>query len=133
MKGIPSVSGPCDGNLGTSPSSLCPSRRVHISSVTLEHLNGSYKVEPGDGQSRDSYLKEHRVVTFLVVNPKVRQDFTTQQVPHWELGWFPGGGGGGGDPNCSCGKTFNSLLETAAPPQQKPLTIEYVLDLSCFR
>uniref|UniRef100_A0A674NSL6 Adenylate cyclase type 2 n=1 Tax=Takifugu rubripes TaxID=31033 RepID=A0A674NSL6_TAKRU len=44
--------------------------RVHISSVTLEHLNGSYKVEPGDGQSRDSYLKEHRVVTFLVVNPK---------------------------------------------------------------
>lgn len=50
------------------PSSL---RRVHISSVTLEHLKGSYKVEPGDGQSRDSYLKEHGVVTYLVVNPKV--------------------------------------------------------------
>lgn len=50
-----------------------PPRRVHISSVTLEHLNGSYKVEPGDGQSRDSYLKEHGVVTFLVVNPKVRR------------------------------------------------------------
>ncbi|TNM93279.1 hypothetical protein fugu_018681 [Takifugu bimaculatus] len=47
--------------------------RVHISSVTLEHLNGSYKVEPGDGQSRDSYLKEHRVVTFLVVNPKTER------------------------------------------------------------
>uniref|UniRef100_A0A8C4E489 Adenylate cyclase type 2 n=1 Tax=Dicentrarchus labrax TaxID=13489 RepID=A0A8C4E489_DICLA len=44
--------------------------RVHISSVTLEHLKGSYKVEPGDGQSRDSYLKEHGVVTFLVINPK---------------------------------------------------------------
>uniref|UniRef100_A0A3Q2TI87 Adenylate cyclase type 2 n=1 Tax=Fundulus heteroclitus TaxID=8078 RepID=A0A3Q2TI87_FUNHE len=44
--------------------------RVHISSVTLEHLNGSYKVEPGDGQSRDSYLKEHNVVTYLVINPK---------------------------------------------------------------
>lgn len=41
--------------------------------MTLEHLNGSYKVEPGDGQSRDSYLKEHSVVTFLVVNPKVRR------------------------------------------------------------
>lgn len=41
--------------------------------MTLEHLNGSYKVEPGDGQSRDSYLKEHGVVTFLVVNPKVRR------------------------------------------------------------
>uniref|UniRef100_A0A3Q2QWL2 adenylate cyclase n=1 Tax=Fundulus heteroclitus TaxID=8078 RepID=A0A3Q2QWL2_FUNHE len=45
--------------------------RVHISSVTLEHLNGSYKVEPGDGQSRDSYLKEHNVVTYLVINPKL--------------------------------------------------------------
>uniref|UniRef100_A0A3Q4M4D7 Adenylate cyclase type 2 n=1 Tax=Neolamprologus brichardi TaxID=32507 RepID=A0A3Q4M4D7_NEOBR len=44
--------------------------RVHISSVTLEHLKGSYKVEPGDGQTRDSYLKEHNVVTFLVINPK---------------------------------------------------------------
>lgn len=47
------------------------SRRVHISSVTLEHLNGSYKVEAGNGQSRDSYLKEHGVVTYLVINPKV--------------------------------------------------------------
>uniref|UniRef100_A0A672ZS92 adenylate cyclase n=1 Tax=Sphaeramia orbicularis TaxID=375764 RepID=A0A672ZS92_9TELE len=46
--------------------------RVHISSVTLEHLKGSYKVEPGNGQSRDSYLKEHGVVTYLVINPKVR-------------------------------------------------------------
>uniref|UniRef100_A0A8C6S8B8 Adenylate cyclase type 2 n=1 Tax=Neogobius melanostomus TaxID=47308 RepID=A0A8C6S8B8_9GOBI len=44
--------------------------RVHISSMTLEHLNGSYKVEPGNGQSRDSYLKEHGVVTYLVINPK---------------------------------------------------------------
>uniref|UniRef100_A0A8C7YKR7 Adenylate cyclase type 2 n=1 Tax=Oryzias sinensis TaxID=183150 RepID=A0A8C7YKR7_9TELE len=44
--------------------------RVHISSVTLEHLNGSYKVEPGDGQTRDCYLKEHGVVTYLVINPK---------------------------------------------------------------
>lgn len=50
---------------------VCLRRRVHISSVTLEHLKGSYKVEPGDGQSRDSYLKEHGVVTFLVINPKV--------------------------------------------------------------
>ncbi|XP_013862717.1 adenylate cyclase type 2b isoform X4 [Austrofundulus limnaeus] len=47
--------------------------RVHISSVTLEHLKGSYKVEPGDGQSRDSYLKEHNVVTYLVINPKTER------------------------------------------------------------
>ncbi|CAL8371742.1 unnamed protein product [Boreogadus saida] len=44
--------------------------RVHISEVTLEHLDGSYKVEPGDGPIRDAYLKEHGVVTYLVVNPK---------------------------------------------------------------
>ncbi|XP_027892115.1 adenylate cyclase type 2b isoform X3 [Xiphophorus couchianus] len=48
-------------------------KRVHISSVTLEHLKGSYKVEPGDGQSRDSYLKEHNVVTYLVINPKMER------------------------------------------------------------
>uniref|UniRef100_A0A3B4TA80 Adenylate cyclase type 2 n=1 Tax=Seriola dumerili TaxID=41447 RepID=A0A3B4TA80_SERDU len=47
--------------------------RVHISSVTLEHLKGSYKVEPGDGQTRDSYLKEHGVVTYLVINPKTER------------------------------------------------------------
>uniref|UniRef100_A0A3B3C545 Adenylate cyclase type 2 n=1 Tax=Oryzias melastigma TaxID=30732 RepID=A0A3B3C545_ORYME len=47
--------------------------RVHISSVTLEHLKGSYKVEPGHGQTRDSYLKEHGVVTYLVINPKMER------------------------------------------------------------
>jgi len=49
------------------------SRRVHISSVTLEHLNGAYKVEPGNGLSRDSYLKEHGIITYLVINPKVKK------------------------------------------------------------
>ncbi|XP_019906015.1 adenylate cyclase type 2b isoform X3 [Esox lucius] len=47
--------------------------RVHISSVTLEHLKGSYKVEPGEGQTRDSYLKEHGVITYLVINPKAER------------------------------------------------------------
>ncbi|XP_051921667.1 adenylate cyclase type 2 isoform X2 [Hippocampus zosterae] len=45
--------------------------RVHITSVTLEHLNSAYKVEDGDGQERDPYLKEHGVITYLVINPKV--------------------------------------------------------------
>uniref|UniRef100_A0A671XM30 adenylate cyclase n=1 Tax=Sparus aurata TaxID=8175 RepID=A0A671XM30_SPAAU len=47
--------------------------RVHITSVTLEHLNGSYKVEDGEGQERDPYLKEHGVITYLVINPKVER------------------------------------------------------------
>uniref|UniRef100_A0A8C7Z5Q7 Adenylate cyclase type 2 n=1 Tax=Oryzias sinensis TaxID=183150 RepID=A0A8C7Z5Q7_9TELE len=50
--------------------------RVHITSVTLEHLNGAYKVEDGDGQERDPYLKEHGVITYLVINPKVRKKTT---------------------------------------------------------
>ncbi|XP_042853651.1 adenylate cyclase type 2 isoform X1 [Panthera tigris] len=44
--------------------------RVHISSVTLEHLNGAYKVEEGDGDIRDPYLKQHLVKTYFVINPK---------------------------------------------------------------
>ncbi|XP_059423319.1 adenylate cyclase type 2 isoform X1 [Carassius carassius] len=47
--------------------------RVHITSVTLEHLNEAYKVEDGDGQERDPYLKEHEVVTYLVINPKAER------------------------------------------------------------
>ncbi|XP_069815784.1 adenylate cyclase type 2 [Dendropsophus ebraccatus] len=47
--------------------------RVHITSVTLEHLNGAYKVEDGDGHLRDPYLKEHNITTFLVINPKVER------------------------------------------------------------
>lgn len=45
--------------------------RVHITSVTLAHLNGAYKVEEGDGDARDPYLKEHNVKTYFVINPKV--------------------------------------------------------------
>ncbi|XP_028163982.1 adenylyl cyclase 78C-like [Ostrinia furnacalis] len=40
--------------------------RVHISSATLECLNGAFEVEPGDGGSRDPYLKEHDFTTFLI-------------------------------------------------------------------
>ncbi|XP_075442285.1 adenylate cyclase type 2 isoform X2 [Ascaphus truei] len=47
--------------------------RVHITSVTLEHLNGAYKVEDGEGHVRDPYLKEHNVITYLVINPKAER------------------------------------------------------------
>lgn len=53
-------------------------RRVHITSETLEHLNGAYKVEDGNGQERDPYLKEHGVITHLVINPKVRETETIE-------------------------------------------------------
>ncbi|RZF48787.1 hypothetical protein LSTR_LSTR008136 [Laodelphax striatellus] len=40
--------------------------RVHISKATLQCLDGAYEVEPGHGDTRDSYLKEHEVETFLI-------------------------------------------------------------------
>uniref|UniRef100_A0A8C5EBD8 Adenylate cyclase type 2 n=1 Tax=Gouania willdenowi TaxID=441366 RepID=A0A8C5EBD8_GOUWI len=56
--------------------------RVHITSVTLEHLNGSYKVEDGEGQERDPYLKEHGVLTYLVINPKVESFVQSRNTPY---------------------------------------------------
>ncbi|XP_041642524.1 adenylate cyclase type 7 isoform X2 [Cheilinus undulatus] len=44
--------------------------RVHITEATLKHLNNAYEVEEGDGQSRDPYLKELNVQTYLVVDPR---------------------------------------------------------------
>ncbi|XP_063922796.1 adenylate cyclase type 8-like isoform X4 [Zophobas morio] len=40
--------------------------RVHISESTYQCLNGAYEVEPGSGQDRDSYLREHDVTTYLI-------------------------------------------------------------------
>ncbi|XP_076361837.1 adenylate cyclase type 8-like isoform X2 [Tachypleus tridentatus] len=40
--------------------------RVHISKATLDYLQGTYEVEPGNGESRDSYLRNHNVQTYLI-------------------------------------------------------------------
>ncbi|XP_030767972.1 adenylate cyclase type 8-like isoform X2 [Sitophilus oryzae] len=40
--------------------------QVHISEETYKCLNGDYEVEPGNGQERDAYLREHNVVTYLI-------------------------------------------------------------------
>ncbi|XP_069472776.1 adenylate cyclase type 5 [Ambystoma mexicanum] len=41
--------------------------RIHITKATLNYLNGDYEVEPGFGGERNSYLKEHNIETFLIV------------------------------------------------------------------
>ncbi|KAM9836956.1 adenylate cyclase type 4 [Aulostomus maculatus] len=41
--------------------------RVHITEETLQHLNGAYQVEDGDGGNRNSLLKGRN--TYLVIDP----------------------------------------------------------------
>ena len=43
-----------------------PSRKVHISKATLDYLGDAYEVDPGHGETRDSYLRTHGVETFLI-------------------------------------------------------------------
>lgn len=35
----------------------------------MEQLNGRFAVEPGNGGSREGYLADHKVETFLIVHP----------------------------------------------------------------
>ncbi|XP_058484825.1 adenylate cyclase type 7 isoform X2 [Solea solea] len=44
--------------------------RVHITEATLKHLNKAYEVEEGNGHTRDPYLKELNVLTYLVIDPR---------------------------------------------------------------
>ncbi|XP_060813480.1 adenylate cyclase type 2 isoform X1 [Bombus pascuorum] len=44
--------------------------RVHITKATLLHLGNHFEVEPGNGGSRESYLAQHNIETFLIVPPK---------------------------------------------------------------
>ncbi|CAG4939561.1 unnamed protein product [Parnassius apollo] len=44
--------------------------RVHITKATMLQLGGRFDVEPGDGASREGYLADHKVETFLIVPPK---------------------------------------------------------------
>lgn len=47
---------------------LCSSR-VHITRATMEQLNGRFSVEPGNGGTREGYLADHKVETFLIIHP----------------------------------------------------------------
>lgn len=40
--------------------------QVHISEATYQLLNGTYEVEPGNGQERDAYLKDNNITTYLI-------------------------------------------------------------------
>lgn len=47
--------------------------RVHVTEATVECLHGEYQLEPGRGQERNSYLREHNVNTFFIRPPAHRR------------------------------------------------------------
>nr|CAD7408925.1 unnamed protein product [Timema cristinae] len=54
--------------------------RVHVTKATLNQLNGRFEVDPGDGGSRDSYLADHKVDSYLIV-PNKKLDAVGDSVP----------------------------------------------------
>lgn len=42
-----------------------------MTKATLHQLGDRFEVEPGDGGSREIYLADHKVETFLIIPPKV--------------------------------------------------------------
>ncbi|XP_051990783.1 adenylate cyclase type 1-like isoform X2 [Xyrauchen texanus] len=49
--------------------------KVHITSSTLECLNGDYEVEPGNGRERHPFLLKHNIETFFIVPSHRRKIF----------------------------------------------------------
>ncbi|XP_056270668.1 adenylate cyclase type 1 isoform X2 [Pseudoliparis swirei] len=49
--------------------------KVHITSTTLECLNGDYEVEPGFGHERHAFLQKHHIETFFIVPSHRRKIF----------------------------------------------------------
>ncbi|KAI8123483.1 Adenylate cyclase type 2 [Lucilia cuprina] len=54
--------------------------RVHITKQTLQFLNDKFEVEEGNGGSRDTYLADHKIETYLIVPPK-KPTYITHIVP----------------------------------------------------
>lgn len=54
--------------------------RVHVSEPTKEALNGAYETEPGHGGDRDSYLMKTGIETFLIVEKKLDDSKSSEQV-----------------------------------------------------
>lgn len=44
--------------------------RVHITKATLLQLGNRFEVEPGNGGSREVYLAQHNIETFLIIPPE---------------------------------------------------------------
>lgn len=48
--------------------------KVHITKETLACLNKDYKVDPGNGGDRNSYLRDHNIETFLIIPDEMKRN-----------------------------------------------------------
>ncbi|XP_041047108.1 adenylate cyclase type 7 isoform X2 [Carcharodon carcharias] len=56
--------------------------RVHITDATLNHLHKAYDVEEGNGHQRNAYLNELKLKTYLVIDPRTKQQsLKTRHLP----------------------------------------------------
>ncbi|XP_048461979.1 adenylate cyclase type 7 isoform X1 [Rhincodon typus] len=56
--------------------------RVHITDATLNHLHKAYEVEEGNGHQRNAYLNELKLKTYLVIDPRTKQQsLKTRHLP----------------------------------------------------
>ncbi|XP_043350898.1 adenylate cyclase type 7 isoform X1 [Dermochelys coriacea] len=55
--------------------------RVHITEATLNHLGKAYEVEEGNGHLRDPYLKAMNIKTYLVIDPRSKQQMLNNHLP----------------------------------------------------
>ncbi|XP_073163762.1 adenylate cyclase type 7 isoform X2 [Lepidochelys kempii] len=55
--------------------------RVHITEATLNHLGKAYEVEEGNGHLRDPYLKAMNIKTYLVIDPRSKQQTLNNHLP----------------------------------------------------
>lgn len=54
---------------------------MHITKSTLEYLGDKFEVEPGGGASREAYLADHKVESYLIIPPKVSNIHL--YIPHY--------------------------------------------------
>lgn len=53
----------------------------------MEQLGGQFELEPGNGGSREGYLADHKVETYLIVPPKVREEIIKLEIDlFWTIG-----------------------------------------------
>uniref|UniRef100_UPI00398E3B87 adenylate cyclase type 7 isoform X2 n=1 Tax=Pristiophorus japonicus TaxID=55135 RepID=UPI00398E3B87 len=56
--------------------------RVHITDSTLNNLHKAYEVEEGNGHQRNAYLNELKLKTYLVIDPRTKQQsLKTRHLP----------------------------------------------------